>query len=251
MEFSPKDSVLFRNAIDALVGFLPHAILRFSADGLSVRGMDVSHVGFVDYFLAATDCTTYKVPVATSVGIDTAIFARSLASVGASDRVVVTTNKSGDSLIVSYTNEKIGKKVNYTIRTLEIDEDALDLPELSYSGTVVLKTGDIAGVVKEVSTFGETIGFKLDEDGFHITCSGDAGHVSQTLLNTDDRVMELTEDSVAANYGIKYVNNILRGGGALSSTAKLEFDATQPLRASFEFGASRFVAYLAPKVMDD
>lgn len=248
MEFSPKDSVLFRNAIDALSSFLPHAILHFTSDGLAIRGMDVSHVGFVDYFLAGVDCYQYKLPVPQSIGVDTAIFARALAPVGQNDRIHITMNKSSDCLVISYTNEKIGKKVNYSIRTLEIDEEAHDLPEMTYMGTVVAKTGDIGGIVKEVASFGDTIGFKLDEEGFHITCTGDAGQVTQTLLNTDDRIMELAEDTVAANYGIKYVSNILRGGSALSQTMKLEFDASQPLRATFEFGSSRFVAYLAPKV---
>ena len=252
MELIPKDSVLFRNAVEALVSFLPQASLRFSSEGLAINGMDVSHVGFVDYFLAAADCDSLKVPTPLTIGITTSVLARTLAAVGAGDRVTISVNAARDKLAVSYYNEKVGKRAVYSINTLDIDEDALELPEnMMYAASVEAKTADVVGIVREVGAFGDTMGFLLDE-GFHVSCKGDAGTVTQTLMNTDDRTMELTEDTVTANYGKAYIMNILKGGGALATTMKIEFDSSQPMRAGFQFGSgSRFVAYLAPKVMED
>ena len=105
--------------------------------------------------------------------------------------------------------------------------------------------------MKEVGHFGDTILLRLDEDGFHMSTSGECGSVRQTLENTEDRDMELTEDFVEASFSTKYVNQIMKGGATLSTTMQLEFDSTQPLRASFRFGSdSHFVAYLAPKIVD-
>jgi len=252
MELVPKDSVLFRNAVEALVSFLPQASLRFTSEGLSINGMDVSHIGFVDYFLAAADCDTLTVPAHLTIGISTSVLARALAAVGAGDRVTISVNKGGDKLSVSYLNEKIGKRAVYSINTLDIDEDELEIPEnMVYAGTVEAKTADVVGIVREVAAFGDTIIFLLDEEGFHVACKGDAGTVTQTLLNTEDRTMELTEDTVNSNYGKAYLMNILKGGSSLATTLKLEFDSSQPMRVAFQFGsASRFVAYLAPKVME-
>ena len=253
MELIPKDSVLFRNAVEALVSFLPQASLRFSSEGLAINGMDVSHVGFVDYFLAAADCDSLKVPAPLTIGITTSVLARTLAAVGAGDRVTISVNAARDKLAVSYYNEKVGKRAVYSINTLDIDEDALELPEnMMYAASVEAKTADVVGIVREVGAFGDTMGFLLDEEGFHVSCKGDAGTVTQTLMNTDDRTMELTEDTVTANNGKAYIMNILKGGGSLATTMKIEFDSSQPMRAGFQFGSgSRFVAYLAPKVMED
>jgi proliferating cell nuclear antigen len=253
MEFTPKDSVLFRNAVDALSTFLPHASLCFTNEGLKVSGMDVSHVGFVDYFLSKEDCNIYKFTVPFTVGIDTSVLSRTLSSVGSNDSVTVKIPKDSDNLTIEYTNTKVGKKAVYKIHLMTIDEESLDLPEISYAATVITKTSDIVGIVKEVSTFGDSIGFSLDENGFHVNCKGDIGSVTQTLENTDERTMELDSDqSINACYGGKYVQNIVRGGSSLANTIRLEFDNTQPLRTSFHFGTgSRFVSYLAPKMMDD
>ena len=252
MELIPSDSLLFRNAIEALKDFLPQAQLRISKEGMFINGMDSSHVGFVDYKLAAVDCDTLTVTTPLTLGINMTVLARTLGAVGGGDRVTLGVNKNQDKLLVSYTNDKVGKKVAFEVPLLDITDDSLALEDVQYAGTVVLKTNDIANVVREVTHFGEVMTLRLDPDGFHIKVSGDVGTVNQTLELTDDRMMELTEDSVEASFGTKYMSGIMKGGSSLSATTRIEFDGAQPMRATFQFGtASHFVSYLAPKLMDD
>ena len=249
MEIVPNDSALFRASMEALREFLPQAQLRISQDGIRINGMDVSHVGFVEYFLSKADCQVLKVPTPTVIGVNTTSLAKTLSSVSSGDRV--TLGLKQDRMIVSYTNEKMSKKAVYEINTMDITEDALNLPELTYGATISGKTTDIAQIVKEVAHFGDAMKLRLDEDGFHVSADGDSGTVRQTLENTEDREMTLTEDAMEASFGTKYLTTIMKSGAPLSSTTKIEFDGTQPLRASFQFGKeSRFVSYLAPKIME-
>jgi hypothetical protein len=82
-----------------------------------------------------------------------------------------------------------------------------------------------------------------------VSATGDTGSAKQTLENTEDREMALTEDSVEALFGTRYISTIMKSCAPLSASVQLEFESTQPLRASFRFGSgSHFVAYLAPKV---
>jgi proliferating cell nuclear antigen len=250
MEIVPTDSTLFRSSIEALKEFLPQAQLRIGKDGLRINGMDVSHVGFVDYFLSAADISTLTLSVPLVIGIQTANLARTLNSVGAGDKITLSVNK--DKLIVSYTNEKISKKAVYEVPIIEIIEEALDIPELTYAASITAKTADISSIIKEVSHFGDATTLRLDEEGFHVSASGDNGNVRQTLENTEDRDMSLNEDFVEASFGTKYLLSIMKGGSPLSSNTVLEFESNQPLRALFKFGSeSHFIAYLAPKISDD
>jgi hypothetical protein len=60
-----------------------------------------------------------------------------------------------------------------------------------------------------------------------------------------------SEEHMQATFGTKYLMTIMKSGAPLSSTTRIEFDGSNPLRASFLFGrSSRFMAYLAPKIMD-
>lgn len=252
MEITPADSTAFRNAIEALKEFLPQARLHINSAGLKINGMDVSHVGFVDYLLSAEDCTEIKVPSPTVIGINMAVLARTLNSVGSGDKLTLNLSKAQDRLVISIASDRMSKKAVYDVPLMDINEADLDLPDLTYPADVKVKTADVASVIKEVSHFGDAVTLQLDEEGFHISTEGDAGKVRQTLENTDDRDMALTEDSVAATFGTRYVTTIMKAGAPLSSTMQLEFDSEQPLRASFRFGkTSHFVAYLAPRLSSD
>lgn len=249
MEIVPSDSALFRASMDALKEFLPQLQLRISSEGLRINGMDVSHVGFVDYFLGAADCAVLKVPTPCVIGLNSLMLSKTLGSVGAGDRV--TLGLKDDKFVVSYKNDKLGKKATYAISTLDISEEALNLPDLTYGTSVVAKTSDILGIVKEVGGFGDVLKLRVDEDGFHVSCDGDGGQAQQSLENTEDRDMTLDSDFMEASFGTKYLTTIMKSGAPLSSVTRLDFDGTQPLKASFQFGKeSRFVSYLAPKIMD-
>lgn len=253
MELVPSDSSLFRAAIDGLKDFLGQAQLQFSVSGLRVNGMDASHVGFVNYFLAAADCEVLTIPASASlvVGIDLKALSSVLAPIGKGDRLSLSVKDA--KLIVAYTNEKLGKKVTCKLHTLDLEVDALELPDgLAYPAKIVARTTDVAATCKEVGTFGDTMDLRLDGEGFHVSTKGDHGDIAQTLENTEERTMELPSgEEVNASFGTRYLTTILKSGGALSATATLEFDPATPLRASFRFGsASSFVAYLAPKIVD-
>jgi proliferating cell nuclear antigen PCNA len=248
MELVPANPSLFKTAMEALKEFLPQLQIHISETGISVCGMDASHVGFVDYKLAAGDCSTLIVKEHINLGIHSALLTRALS---ACDSIHITTSKNKEKLVLTTINEKQGKKAVFEMPTLDIDDASPELPDISYNATVELKTGDFASVVKEVAAFGDSITLTLDEGGLHIRSSGDGGSVVQTLENTDDRTMELGTDSVSASFGSKHLLQIMKGGGGLAPIVRVEFDQSQPLRITFKFGTdSHFIAYLAPKIND-
>ena len=248
MELVPSNPALFKTAMDALKEFLTQLQIHISETGISVCGMDASHVGFVDYKLAAGDCSTLKVKEHINLGIHSVLLTRALSSC---DSIHITTSKNREKLVLTTINEKQGKKAVFEMPTLDIDEATPDLPEISYNATIELKTADFASVVKEVAAFGDSIVLTLDEGGLHVKSSGDGGSVVQTLENTDGRNMELGTDSVSASFGSKHLLQIMKGGGGLAPIVRVEFDQAQPLRVTFKFGTdSHFIAYLAPKIND-
>jgi len=250
MEFVPKDVVLFRLSVEALKEFLPIASLRIDTDGIRISGMDSSHVGFVDYMLAAADCAKSTIGCPLIISVHMAILARVLAPIGVGDSVTLI--YKNDKFIVECYNVKMSKKAVYEVPTLDVDGDIPELPAMTYAADVSLKTADLHTVVKEIAHFGETLTLHLNEDGLHMSTVGDSGAVKQTLENTDGRDMDLTGDFVEARFGMKYISMILKGGSGLSPLIQIAFDPSNPLRATFRFAtSSHFIAYLAPKIADD
>jgi len=250
MEFSPSDAGLFRSAIDAMKESLPQAQLRISEEGLHISGMDTTHVQFIDYRLAAGDCSILEVKAPIVIGLNMGVLAKVLSSVGAHDSVTMSAKK--DKFIIKYANTKCAKTATYEINTLDMEADTLEVPDVAYDASVSAKTTDIGTVIKEVGGFGDDLTFTLDADGFHISASGDFGTAKQTLESIDERDMTVTGDVVSAKFGTRYVTNIFKGCTALSVNTQIEFDSGKPMRCSFRFGnASYFHAYLAPKIIDE
>ena len=248
MEFVIKDVMLFRASVEGLKDFLPIASLLVSNEGIRICGLDASHVGIVDYFLAAADCTKANIGMPFKIDVHTKVLSLILAPISTGDSVTLI--YKNDKFVVECFNAKMSKKAVYEVPTLDVDTDRVEIPEVEYSAVVSIKTADLLNVVKEVSQFGDTIKMRLDADGLHMSAFGDYGTVNQTLENTEDRDMDLNNDneSVEVRYSSKYINTMIKAGSPISQYMKMEFDPSVPLRLSFKFGsASHFITYLAPK----
>jgi len=248
MELQPADSASFRLAIEGLKDFLPDAQIVVTSKGLDICGMDSSHIGFVKYTLAAEDCTVLKVAFPQTMGVPLAVLARVLGSIANGDAVTLKSNDG--QLIVSYTSEKLKKKVDAKIPLMTLEVDALDVPDLTYAATVQLKTADLSAVFKEVAPFGDMIMLHLNEEGFHVTATSEMGTMSQLLENTEDREMILRTDlENPVGFGTKYILSMLRC--SLSPYLELDFDPGFPMRLSYKYGTkSSLVFHLAPKIME-
>jgi len=250
MELQPKDSALFRQAIESLKDFLPDAQLCLNAQGCTISGMDASHVGFVRYHLAAADCKVLTVPIPLALGVPLGTVARILASMGSTDQLVMTSTET--HLVITATSEKTKKKTKGEAPLMDITVDALDIPETTYAGNLKAKTSDVAIACKEVGAFGDSLQFFMNDDGFHISAKSELGSMTQVLENIgDERDMEFTaEMSKPVGFGTKYITSMLKCG--VSPNMSIGFDETQPMRIAFSYGTgSSLVFHLAPKMTDE
>ncbi len=248
MEIQITDVSLFRRSIEALRDFLPQAQMHISSEGLRIRGMDLNHVGFVDYFLSSEDCKSLRAPRGMVLGISTTIFAKVLAT--ASNAECVTLSDADDRLRIAFMGE--GRSATFEIPTLDINEDTVELPELSYSAIVQARAADITGLIKDLASFGDSAILTLNENGFHVAAEGDMGRGELTLEPADDREMTVEGDEVKLTFGMKYLQQIVKSCSGLAATMEVAFDPGHPLRASSRWGnGSYFIAYLAPKVDEE
>ena len=252
MEIIISEATLFKKAIDAIKEFLPMTEMNVSSDGLRINGMDTSHICFIDFFLSAEECDSISCPDPISLGISTGIITKVLsAATTGSDSITLSVSEESDKLGLSVKNDTTGRRAEFELPLMDLNENSIQIPEMDYTANVKAKTSDIASLAKDVGLFGDVAELKLNADGFHISVTSENGSANVTLDNTDDREMTLEEEEVTVKYSIKYVQNILRGGASLSSTADLSFEDGKPLRAIFRFGKnSHFTAYLAPRIED-
>jgi proliferating cell nuclear antigen len=248
MNIQITDAALFRRSIDALKDFLPQAQFHISTEGVTIRGMDASHIAFVDYFLSSRDCEEIAVPEECMLGVSTGILAKVLATVGNSAESLTLTHDD-DHLLISFTGE--GRSGTFQLPLLDIEDDTLEIPNTDYRATVRARSADIAGLLKDLAPLGDKVTLFLAEDGFHVRAEGDVGRGEFVLEPTDDREMLLDGDGEEVSYAMKYLAAMIKNTAALSPNMELAFDGSQPLRIRVTFGkGSHFLAFLAPKIAE-
>ncbi len=248
MEVRISDAAMFRKAVDALKEFLPQAQLRFSEEGIRVNGMDASHVGFVDFLLSNKDCEYVKFTKATDIGISLQVLSKAITTCSGNESITLT--ESGDRLKVAFKAE--GRSANFELPTLHIQDDIVQIPEMEYGAIIKARSSDIAGIIRDLSGFGDNAVLCLDESGFHVRVKGDLGEGELTLEPTEERDMTLEGDAIEVEYGMKYLQQIVKHSSSMATTMELAFQNGSVLRVTAEFGkASVFMAYLAPKVSED
>jgi proliferating cell nuclear antigen len=252
MEIHISETTLFKKALDAIKEFLPTTEMIVSSDGMRISGMDTAKVCFIDFFLSAEECDSIECPETISLGISTGLITKilSIATTG-SDNITLHVSEESDKLGLSIRSETSARQAEFELPLIDLNEDAIEIPDMDYAAVVKAKTSDIAGLFKDAALFGDDATLTLNADGFHVNAIGEGGSANLTLENTEGREMELEEEEVKVKYSIKYLQNILRGGGSLSTMADIAFETAKPIRTIFRFGKnSHFTAYLAPK-MDD
>ncbi len=250
MEVRISDATPFRRAVDALRDFMPQAELRISKEGIRINGMDVAHVGFVDFFLSAKDCESVKIPSTNSnIGISMPILGRVLAMCAPQEPL--TLSESGDRLKVRFQSD--GRSSQFDLPTLHIQEDLVELPDLAYTAVVRAKSSDISGLIRDLAIFGDDVWLKLDDEGFHLTVKGDAGEGHVVLEPTEDREMTLDGDEpVDVEFSMKYLQQLVKHASSMATYMEISFDSDKPLQVKTRFGKeSHFIAYLAPKISED
>jgi proliferating cell nuclear antigen PCNA len=246
------DSSILRKAISSFKDHLIHARLEFDESGMSVFGMDASHIALINYKLHKNTINEYECNEPIIVGIQTSLVDKLMKMASNDDSVTFKVGNEKDKIMLSFKNEKTSTFRTFNVPILDIDSPTMEIPEISYAAEISMKTGDFANTIKDFATIGcENVILKLNEDGFHLNASGE---VSASCLfdPADDRDMTLEEDDVESKYGVKFLHGLLNGASGLSNNIKISYNKNEPVKIEFKFGTnSYFISYLAPKADDD
>jgi len=242
-----RDVLSFRNAIKALVEFLPSANLLFTKNEFVISGMDPSRVSLVSYTLSKNDCTSYKCDVGRVIGMNLSLL----------DRILRTTS-SGEECIMTVLEDTIKLELNvktvkrtFDLPTLDLEIDSVDIPEMDLAADITMSTSDFVGCIKHFHKLNsENVILEAKEDGFRIEVNGDMK--GNCLFEpTEDREIAMSGDLVRQDYSLKLVHATVSAAADLSPTIYISFEKDKPIRFKFQISEhSSYLSYIAPKVTD-
>lgn len=252
----PQSSTL-KKLLDAIRDLIPQANFDCSADGISMQGVDQSHVSLILMTLRSQAFEQYRCDRSLSLGIHLANFAKVLRCAGNDDSLKITADDdSPDCAEFMFESAKGDRVAHFQLKLMDIDCEQVAVPEPEYTTVVTMPSAEYRRICTDLAVLGENVTIEVNKNSACFSVDGDIG-VGALTINQTSAVDEKEEDAVTIDcqepvkmtFPGQYLLSYTKAG-AVSPVVSLFLRDMLPLGVEFnlpdEHGYVRF--YLAPKV---
>ena len=251
------DGSLWKKIIESIKDVVEDANWECSGSGISLQGMDSSHVALVSLNLKSDGFDPYRCDRNISLGLSSSNLSKILKCSSNDDSVIIRTSDISDNVSFIFESSNSEKVSQFDLKLMNIDTEHLGIPEMDYDSIVKLPSTEFQRICRDLSLLGESVQIACTKDGIQFTSSGSIGsgkislRPNSTAENVDETVNIELNEPVVLSFALRYLNFFTKAT-TLSSSVILSFKAENPLVVEYrirEFGDLKF--YLAPKIEDD
>ncbi|TBR23986.1 MAG: proliferating cell nuclear antigen (pcna) [Candidatus Nitrosotenuis sp.] len=245
MVFSAKTSGSdeWKAILSAISTLVEEATFEATAEGISFRGMDPSHVALIDISWPNSAFEKYECDGDIKFGVRIDEFSKLIKRSDKSEAIEISL--SDNMLLIS-----IGKNKQYKMRLIESSATDTPLPKIPYDTRISLATGLFDKILGDVQVVSDYLTVKTNATKSEFSGKGDSGEVLISLQKQQDELSEISvkEESIGT-YSLEYLNPIVKAVGTASGSIVCEYSSAKPLRIEFKVAnMGRIHFYLAPRV---
>ncbi|MEM4726261.1 MAG: proliferating cell nuclear antigen (pcna) [Nitrososphaerales archaeon] len=236
----------WKTVAKAVSTLVEEATFEASAEGISFRAMDPSHVALIDLFWPNSAFERYECDKQFRFTVRVAEFSKLLGRADAKDSVEVSSSDEGRLTIKfsnSYTRE-------FTINLVESTAQPTPLPKITFNAKLLITASTFQQILSDISVVSDHITIEASKDKVSFAGRSEQGSASATLDRRSPEVLELTlNEPSKATYSIDYLLNITKAA-ASNQPMTLEYSTKMPLKLEFKLGeqGGKIGFYLAPRV---
>jgi proliferating cell nuclear antigen len=242
---SPDEWKAVTSAISTLVD---EATFEATAQGISFRGMDPSHVALIDINWPNSSFNLFECDTAVKFGVRVDEFSRLIKRADKKDAVEVTIGE--DSMLHIKINNNYRKE--YKMRLIESSPSSTPLPKLNFNCKIVLTAVAFDKILSDVQVISEYILIESKQQQVKFSGRGDAGEADIILDSGSEGLEEVAiQQECKATYSLDYLSKITKAVIVAGGSVAAEYSSKMPLRLEFRVAnVGRIHFYLAPRVQD-
>ncbi|ETO04484.1 hypothetical protein RFI_32911 [Reticulomyxa filosa] len=251
---------LFRKLIVSIQDLVQDGNFMCDSNGISLQGMDSSHVALVAMALKKEGFADYRCDRDVTLGINFANLGKILKCMGSKDRLSIRAQEEGDSALFVFESEDSNRMSNFELKLMQIDQEQLGVPETQYKAVIRMPSSELQRICKDLSAIGDTVSISATKEGIKFSVGGDIGSGDMTLRQSDsgevdgddsEKIMIELEEPVQQNFALRYLNNFTKAS-SLSSMVTLSLGTDMPLVIEYKMDNLGYIRYyLAPKIDDE
>jgi len=242
---SPDEWKAVTSAISTLVD---EATFEATAQGISFRGMDPSHVALIDINWPNSSFDLFECDTTVKFGVRVDEFSRLIKRADKKDAVEITIGE--DSMLHIKINNNYRKE--YKMRLIESSPSSTPLPKLNFNCKIVLTAVAFDKILSDVQVISEYILIESKQQQVKFSGRGDAGEADIILDSGSEGLEEVAiQQECKATYSLDYLSKITKAVIVAGGSVAAEYSAKMPLRLEFRVAnVGRIHFYLAPRVQD-
>lgn len=228
--------------IAAISTLVEEATFVATAEGITFRGMDPSHVALIDVSWPNSAFERYECDSDIKFGVRIEEFSKLIKRADKKDSIVISISKQ-NMLIIT-----IGDNKKYKMRLIESSATDTPLPKIPYECKVVLPSPKLDKILGDVQVVSDYLTIHTKNSKADFSGKGDSGEVLIDVED-DDGIEVSSKGNSSGTYSLEYLNPIVKAVGSASGTITCEFSNAKPLRVEFKVAnMGRIHFYLAPRV---
>jgi proliferating cell nuclear antigen len=254
---------VFRKIIAAIQDLVQSGNFQCSEDGISLQGMDASHVSLVALALRKEgfEDDSFRCDSDMALGINFSSLMKMLKCMGSKDSLRIRAEEAADSALFMFESPDKQRVSTFELKLMDLEQDQLGIPETEYKAVVRVPADEFQRICRDLNAIGDTVTISATKEGIKFSVAGDIGSGDMTLRQSDSEdiddsdeksgVMIELEEPVSQTFALRYLNQFTKAT-SLSPSVTLSMGPEVPLVVEYtieNLGGLRF--YLAPKIDDE
>ena len=246
MVFSAKTSGSddLKAIISAISTLVEEATFVSTAEGISFRGMDPSHVALIDISWPNSAFEKYECDSDIKFGVRIDEFSKLIKRADKKDSIEISISDDNMLLVT------IGKNKKYKMRLIESSATDTPLPKIPYNAKIGLTNTEFDRILGDVQVVSDYLTIRATPTTAEFSGKGDSGEVIIELEKGSEQLTELAvKEESTGTYSLEYLNPVVRAVGTSVGSITCEYSSAKPLRIEFKVAnIGRIHFYLAPRV---
>ena len=230
--------------ISAISTLVEEATFVSTAEGITFRGMDPSHVALIDISWPNSAFEKYECDSDTKFGVRIDEFSKLIKRADKQDNIEISISEDNMLLVT------IGKNKKYKMRLIESSASDTPLPKIPYDAKIGLTSTTFDKILGDVQVVSDYLTIKTSNSKAEFSGKGDSGEVVIDLEKGMEEITEIiTKNDSTGTYSLEYLNPVVKAVGTTAGTVTCEYSTAKPLRIEFKVAnIGRIHFYLAPRV---
>ncbi len=230
--------------ISAISTLVEEATFVATAEGITFRGMDPSHVALIDISWPNSAFEKFECDSDVKFGVRIDEFSKLIKRADKKDGIAISI--SGDNMLLV----SIGTNKKYKMRLIESSATDTPLPKITYDARIEIATPAFEKILGDVQVVSDYLTIGAAEAKAEFSGRGDSGEVSIDVEKDNADLQGLDVKAASeGTYSLEYLNPVVKAVSSAAGTVTCEFSDAKPLRIEFKVAnIGRIHFYLAPRV---